>query len=89
MVGVTQEAVWRLSIENAIYKQQGIMRDYLKSYLSSKIISFIKTLQRETSLIIPPDLFSLVILHLLDCCHFLDNSHKDYHVNLQGFKRKK
>ena len=42
----------------------------------------------EAILIIPPDLLSLAIFHLLDCCHFLDNSHEDHHGNLQVLKRK-
>ena len=33
-----------------------------------------------------PDLLRLVVPHMLHCGHFLDNSHKDKHVNLQQIK---
>ena len=42
----------------------------------------------EVTIISPPDLLSRAILHLLDCCYFLYNSHEDRHVNLQGLKGK-
>ena len=42
----------------------------------------------KVTIISPPDLLSRAILHLLDCCYFLYNSHEDRHVNLQGLKGK-
>ena len=54
----------------------------------TKIFTLWTPFRGEAILIIPPDLLSLAIFHQLDCCHFLDNSHEDHHVNLQALKRK-
>ena len=43
----------------------------------TKIFALWTPIRGEAILIIPPDLLSLAIFHLLDCCQFLDNSHED------------
>ena len=34
------------------------------------------------------DIIEAFILHLLDCCYFLDSLHEDHHINLQVLKGK-